>query len=294
MTHDHLPLSVPLVSPDAEAAVKLRAELAEICARTESLAVEPGPLNETVLHGRGELELDMMIDHLKRDLGHDFQVGAPQVAYREAITKTIEWGYTHKNQTGGIGHYAKVKIRFAPGEPGSGFRFDAAAGNAVPVEFISAVAEGLKAAANQGSAAGFPLLDLLCTLVDGGYHDVDSTRETFEIAARACLREALPKAGPRLLEPVMVAVVLTPERFIGDVIGDLNSRRGQVRGMDSHGTAQVITATVPLANMFGYAITLRSMTRGQAQYMMTFSHYEAMPLRPGPGDDGFRPAMALR
>ncbi|HNB26516.1 MAG TPA: hypothetical protein PLR41_06145 [Alphaproteobacteria bacterium] len=294
MTHDHLPLSVPLVSPNAEAAVKLRAELAEICARTESLAVEPGPLNETVLHGRGELELDTMIDYLKRGQGHDFQAGAPQVAYREAITKTIEWDYTYKRQTGGLGYYAKVKIRIAPGAPGSGVRFDTAAGDAVPAVFISAVLKGLRTAASQGPIAGFPLLDLHCTLVDGGYHDVDSTRETFEIAARACLREALPMAGPRLLQPMMLAVVLTPERFIGDVAGDLNSRRPQVSDMASHGTAQVITATVPLANMFGYPSALRSMTRGQAQCVMMFSHYEAVPLRPGPGDDDFRPAMALR
>lgn len=294
MTHDHLPLSVPLMSPDAEAAVKLRAELAEICARNESVAIESGALNETILHGRGEPELDMMIDYLKRGPGHPFEAGAPEVAYREAITKTIEWDYTYKRQTGGLGYYAKVRIRFTPGEPGSGFRFDAAAGTAVPEAFVPAVREGLKEAARQGPIAGLPLLDLHCTLVDGGYHEVDSTRETFEIAARACLREGLPRAKPRLMEPMMVAVVLTPTRFMGDVVGDLNSRQGQVSSMDSHGTAQVITATVPLANMFGYSITLRSMTKGQAQSMMMFSHYEAVPLRRGPGDDDFSPAMALR
>ena len=282
------------MSPDAEAAVKLRTELAETCARNESVAAEPGPLNETILHGRGELELDKMIDYLKRGLGHAFEAGAPEVAYREAITRTIEWDYTYKRQTGGRGYYAKVKIRFAPGEPGSGFLFDVAAGTAVPESFVPAVRDGLKEASRQGPVAGLPLLDLHCTLVDGGYHEVDSTRETFEIAARACLREGLPRAGPRLLEPVMVAVVLTPTRFIGDVVGDLNSRRAQVIGMESHGTAQIITATVPVANMFGYAPTLRSMTRGQAQCVMMFSHYEAVPLRRGPGDDDFSPAMALR
>jgi len=233
---------------------------------------------QTIIKGMGELHLEIIVDRMKREFKVEANVGAPQVAYRESITKKIEWDYTHKKQTGGSGQYAKVKIRFEPGEPGSGFVFEnAVIGGAVPKEYVPGVEKGLTNAKETGVIAGFPVIDLKCTLIDGDYHDVDSNVMTFDIAARACFREALPKAGPRLLEPMMKVEVVTPQDYMGDVIGDLNSRRGQVQGMDSRGNAQVINAMVPLANMFGYVSTLRSMTQGRAQYTMHFDHYEQVP-----------------
>jgi len=289
-------ISVPLVPGDATTAVKLRAILDEVCARSPTFSMSVGPVDEIVLHGVGELQFDMMIDLLKRHHGLDVQVGGPQVRYLEVITKTIEWDYTHKRQTRGAGEYAKVKIRFEPGEPGSGFVFvNRVLNGGVPSAFIPAVEKGLVAAKETGVVAGFPITDLKCTLVDGGYHDVDSNERTFEIAARACLREGLPKAGPRLLEPMMIVMVLTPQEHLGDVIGDLNGRRGQVQGMDSRGTMQEIRALVPCSSMFGYISTLRSMTRGSAQCMMAFSHYEQVPpAYRGPDDDNFPPAVGMR
>jgi elongation factor G len=234
---------------------------------------------QTIIKGMGELHLEIIVDRMKREFKVEANVGAPQVAYRESITKKIEWDYTHKKQTGGSGQYAKVKIRFEPGAPGSGFVFENdVVGGTVPREFIPGVEKGLTNAKETGVIAGFPVIDLKCTLIDGDYHDVDSNVMTFDIAARACFREAMPKAGPRLLEPMMKVEVVTPQDYMGDVIGDLNSRRGQVQGMDSRGNAQVIAAMVPLANMFGYVSTLRSMTQGRAQYTMHFDHYEQVPL----------------
>lgn len=233
---------------------------------------------QTIIKGMGELHLEIIVDRMKREFKVEANVGAPQVAYRETITKKVEWDYTHKKQTGGSGQYAKVKIRFEPGEAGSGFVFEnAVVGGAVPKEYVPGVEKGLSGAKEQGVIAGFPVIDLKCTLIDGGYHDVDSNVMTFEIASRACFREALPKAGPKLLEPMMKVEVVTPEDYMGDVIGDLNSRRGQVQGMDRRGNASVISAMVPLANMFGYVNTLRSMTQGRAQYSMHFDHYEQVP-----------------
>jgi elongation factor G len=233
---------------------------------------------QTIIKGMGELHLEIIVDRMKREFKVEANVGAPQVAYRESITKKIEWDYTHKKQTGGSGQYAKVKIRFEPGEPGSGFVFENdVVGGSVPKEYIPGVEKGLTNAKETGVIAGFPVIDLKCTLIDGAYHDVDSNVMTFDIASRACFREALPKAGPRLLEPMMKVEVVTPQEYMGDVIGDLNSRRGQVQGMDSRGNAQVIAAMVPLANMFGYVNTLRSMTQGRAQYTMHFHHYEQVP-----------------
>jgi elongation factor G len=233
---------------------------------------------QTIIKGMGELHLEIIVDRMKREFKVEANVGAPQVAYRESITKKIEWDYTHKKQTGGSGQYAKVKIRFEPGAPGSGFVFENdVVGGTVPREFIPGVEKGLTNAKETGVIAGFPVIDLKCTLIDGGYHDVDSNVMTFDIAARACFREAIPKAGPRLLEPIMKVEVVTPQDYMGDVIGDLNSRRGQVQGMDSRGNASVISAMVPLANMFGYVSTLRSMTQGRAQYTMHFDHYEQVP-----------------
>jgi elongation factor G len=233
---------------------------------------------QTIIKGMGELHLEIIVDRMKREFKVEANVGAPQVAYRETISKAIEWDYTHKKQTGGAGQYARVKIRFEPGEAGSGFVFEnAVIGGSVPREYVPGVEKGLTNAKEQGVIAGFPVIDLKCTLIDGQYHDVDSNVMTFDIAARACFREAMPKAAPRLLEPMMKVEVVTPEDYMGDVIGDLNSRRGQVQGMDSRGNARVIAAMVPLANMFGYVNTLRSMTQGRAQYSMHFHHYEQVP-----------------
>jgi elongation factor G len=202
----------------------------------------------------------------------------PQVAYRETITKAVDTDYTHKKQTGGAGQFARVKIRFEPLEAGAGFIFEnAVTGGSVPKEYVPGVKKGLLAAIESGIIAGYPVIDLKATLVDGASHDVDSSVLAFEVAARSAFREGMQRAAPRLLEPVMQVEVVTPEGYMGDVIGDLNSRRGQVSGMDSRGNARVITATVPLANMFGYVNTLRSMTQGRAQYTMHFGHYDEVP-----------------
>lgn len=288
-------LSVPLLPADGMATLKLRAALDEMCAEDPTLGVTIGPVNEILLQGVSELHLEIAVDILKRGKGLVLQVGAPEVHYRECITKTIEWDYTHKRQTRGTGEYAKVKIRFEPGEPDSGFEFkNAMRGGAVPEAFIPAVEKGLRTAKKTGVIAGFPVIDVKCTLIDGGYHDVDSTERTFDIAARACFREALPKAGPRLLEPMMEVGVVTPQKYLGDVIGDLNSRHGQVAGMDEIDGRQVIIAFVPVANLLGYIHTLKHMTRGRATCTMAFSHYEQVPPARGPDDDTFPPAIGMR
>jgi elongation factor G len=233
---------------------------------------------QTIIKGMGELHLEIIVDRMKREFKVEANVGAPQVAYRETITKVKEHDYTHKKQTGGSGQFAKVKIRFEPLAPGSGFEFENdVVGGTVPKEYIPGVEKGLKLAKESGVIAGFPMIDFKATLIDGAYHDVDSNVMTFDIAARACFREAIPQAGPKLLEPMMKVEVVTPEEYLGDVIGDLNSRRGQVQGMDSRGNAQVVSAMVPLANMFGYVNNLRSMSQGRAQYTMHFDHYEQVP-----------------
>jgi len=233
---------------------------------------------QTIIKGMGELHLEIIVDRMKREFKVEANVGAPQVAYRETITRTIEQDYTHKKQTGGAGQFARVKIRFEPLPAGSGFEFEnGVVGGSVPREYVPGVEKGLTNAKESGVIAGFPVIDFKATLIDGAYHEVDSNVLTFDIAARACFREAMPKAGPKLLEPVMRVEVVTPEDYMGDVIGDLNSRRGQINGMDSRGNARVINAMVPLANMFGYVNTLRSMSQGRAQYTMHFDHYEQVP-----------------
>jgi elongation factor G len=200
------------------------------------------------------------------------------VAYRETISKSYECDYTHKKQTGGSGQFARVKIVFAPSEKGEGFVFEnKVIGGSVPKEYVPGVEKGIRSSMDNGVLAGFPLIDFKATLVDGAYHDVDSSVLAFEIASRAAFREGIAKAGPKLLEPMMSVEVVTPEDYMGDVIGDLNSRRGQVNGMDQRGNARVVTAMVPLANMFGYVNTLRSMSQGRAQYTMTFDHYSEVP-----------------
>ena len=233
---------------------------------------------QTILKGMGELHLEIKVDILKRTYKVDANVGAPQVAYRETLSKPMSVKYTHKKQTGGSGQFAEVTIEFEPLEPGSGFVFEnEVVGGAIPKEFIPAVEKGLKTQKESGLLAGFPVIDFKAKLVDGKYHEVDSNALTFDIAARAAFRELASKGAVKLLEPVMKVEVVTPEDFLGGVIGDLNSRRGQVQGTDSRGNAQVVTAMVPLANMFGYINTLRSMSQGRAQYSMTFDHYEQVP-----------------
>jgi elongation factor G len=233
---------------------------------------------QTVIKGMGELHLEIKVDILKRQYKVECNVGAPQVAYRETISKRAEIDYTHKKQSGGSGQFARIKLVFEPQEPGAGYKFESEiVGGAVPKEFIPGVAKGLESSRDSGVLAGFPLIDFKATLIDGAYHDVDSSVLAFEIAARAAFREGIPKAGPKLLEPIMKVEVVTPEEYMGDCIGDLNSRRGQIQGMEARGNAQVINAMVPLANMFGYVNTLRSMTQGRAAYSMTFDHYAAVP-----------------
>jgi len=233
---------------------------------------------QTVIKGMGELHLEIIVDRMKREFKVEAKVGAPQVAYRESITREAEIDYTHKKQSGGSGQFARIKLVFEPLEPGSGFVFESKiVGGAVPKEYIPGVEKGLQASRDNGVIAGFPLIDFKATLVDGAYHDVDSSVLAFEIASRAAFREGIRKAAPALLEPIMKVEVVTPDEYMGDIIGDLNSRRGQVQGMDSRGNAQVISAMVPLANMFGYVNTLRSMSQGRAQYTMFFDHYERVP-----------------
>ncbi len=233
---------------------------------------------QTVIKGMGELHLEILVDRMKREFKAHANVGAPQVAYRETISATSEVDYTHKKQTGGSGQFARIKLVFEPAERGEGYDFESAIiGGSVPKEYIPGVEKGLLLASDTGVIAGFPMVDFKVKLIDGAYHDVDSSVMAFEIAARAAYKEAVAKAKPILLEPVMKVEVVTPEDYMGDVIGDLNSRRGQVQGMDSRGNASVVTAMVPLANMFGYVNTLRSMSQGRAQYTMFFDHYEPVP-----------------
>jgi len=233
---------------------------------------------QTIIKGMGELHLEIIVDRMRREFKVEANVGAPQVAYRETITKVCEVDYTHKKQTGGSGQFARVKIRFEPMPPGSGYQFASeVVGGSVPREFVPGVEKGLKSALDSGVLAGFPVTDFRCALTDGAYHDVDSSVLAFEIAARAAFREGIAKAGPKLLEPIMRVEVVTPEDYMGDVIGDLNSRRGSINSMEGRGNARVIAAMVPLANMFGYVNTLRSMSQGRAQYTMHFDHYEQVP-----------------
>jgi elongation factor G len=233
---------------------------------------------QTIIKGMGELHLEILVDRMKREFKVDANVGLPQVAYRETISRASEINHTHKKQTGGSGQFARVKIQFEPLAAGEGFQFEnAISGGAVPKEFIPGVAKGLNSARDTGVIAGFPVIDFKATLVDGASHDVDSSVLAFEIATRAAFREGIQKGAPVLLEPVMRVEVVTPEEYMGDIIGDLNSRRGNVTGMDTRGNARVVTAMVPLANMFGYVNTLRSMSQGRAQYTMHFDHYERVP-----------------
>ena len=233
---------------------------------------------QTVMKGMGELHLEILVDRMLREFKVDATVGAPQVAYRETITQPTSIDYTHKKQSGGAGQFAKVVMEFEPLSKGDGFIFESKiVGGRVPKEYIPGVEKGLKASIETGFLAGFPVIDFKCTLVDGAFHDVDSSVMAFEIAARAAFREAMPKAKAVLLEPMMKVEVVTPEEYMGDIIGDLNSRRGQVSGMEQRGVNHVVNGMVPLANMFGYVNNLRSMSQGRASYTMTFDHYEEVP-----------------
>ncbi|GLK81931.1 elongation factor G [Methylopila turkensis] len=258
---------------------KLGIALSKLAAEDPSFRVSTdAESGQTILKGMGELHLDIKVDILKRTYKVDANIGAPQVAYRETLTKPVDVDYTHKKQTGGTGQFARVKFRVEPNEAGKGFEFASKiVGGAVPKEYIPGVQKGLESVLGSGVVAGFPVVDVKVELVDGAFHEVDSSALAFEIASRAAFREALQKGGAVLLEPVMKVEVVTPEDYTGSVIGDLNSRRGQIQGQDMRGNANVVNAMVPLANMFGYINTLRSFSQGRANYSMEFDHYEQVP-----------------
>jgi elongation factor G len=233
---------------------------------------------QTIIKGMGELHLDIIVDRMRREFKVEANVGAPQVAYREYLAKPVDIDYTHKKQSGGTGQFGRVKVKVTPGERGTGFVFkDEIKGGNIPKEYIPAIEKGFRETAETGSLIGFPIIDFEVLLYDGAYHDVDSSALAFEIAARGAMREVAQKAGIKLLEPIMKVEVVTPEEYLGDVIGDMNSRRGQIQGTDTRGNAQVVEAMVPLANMFGYVNQLRSFTQGRANYSMIFSHYDEVP-----------------
>ena len=258
---------------------KLGLALAKLAAEDPSFRVSTDQESgQTILKGMGELHLDIKVDILRRTYKVDANVGAPQVAYREKLTRRVEQDYTHKKQTGGTGQFARVKIIFEPNEAGGGNIFESkVVGGSVPKEFVPGVEKGINSVMGAGVLAGFPVVDVKATLVDGAFHDVDSSVLAFEIASRAAFREALQKGGSVLLEPIMKVECVTPEEYTGSVIGDLNSRRGQIQGQDVRGNANVINAMVPLANMFGYVNQLRSFSQGRATFTMQFDHYEQVP-----------------
>jgi len=258
---------------------KLGVALAKLASEDPSFTVSTDhESGQTILKGMGELHLDIKIDILRRTYKVDATIGQPQVAYRESLGRKVDIDYTHKKQTGGTGQFARVMLTFEPGEPGSGFVFEnSIVGGAVPKEYIPGVEKGLNSIKDGGLLAGFPLIDFKATLTDGKYHDVDSSVLAFEIAARAAFRELKEKGAPKLLEPIMAVEVVTPEDYLGSVIGDLNGRRGMIQGQDMRGNATVVNAFVPLANMFGYVNTLRGMSQGRAQFTMQYDHYEPVP-----------------
>jgi elongation factor G len=233
---------------------------------------------QTIIKGMGELHLEILVDRMKREFSVEANIGQPQVAYRETITAPSDVDYIHKKQTGGAGQFARLKVKFEPLPPGSGFEFvNTVVGGNIPKEFIPGVEKGFKSSMESGPISGFPVTDLKAELYDGDSHDVDSSVMAFEIASRAAFREGVMKSKPVLLEPIMRVEVVTPEEYMGDIIGDLNSRRGNVSSMDERGNARVVSAMVPLANMFGYVSTLRSQSQGRAQFTMHFDHYAELP-----------------
>ncbi|SOH94634.1 elongation factor G [Monaibacterium marinum] len=258
---------------------KMSQGLARLAAEDPSFRVETDlESGQTIMKGMGELHLDILVDRLKREFKVEANIGAPQVAYRETISREAEIDYTHKKQSGGTGQFGRVKMVITPTEPGEGYSFESKiVGGAVPKEYIPGVEKGIKSVMDSGPLAGFPVIDFKVALIDGAFHDVDSSVLAFEIAARMGMREGLRKAGAKMLEPMMKVEVLTPEEYTGSIIGDLTSRRGMVQGQDTRGNAIVIDAFVPLANMFGYINNLRSMSSGRAQFSMQFDHYDAVP-----------------
>lgn len=258
---------------------KMGLALARLAAEDPSFRVETDfESGQTIMKGMGELHLDILVDRMKREFKVEANIGAPQVAYRETISREAEIDYTHKKQTGGTGQFARVKLVITPTEPGEGYSFELKiVGGAVPKEYIPGVEKGIKSVMDSGPLAGFPVIDFRVALIDGAFHDVDSSVLAFEIASRAAMREGLKKAGAKLLELIMKVEVVTPEEYTGGIIGDLTSRRGMVQGQDTRGNANVINAFVPLANMFGYINTLRSMSSGRAVFTMHFDHYDAVP-----------------
>jgi len=258
---------------------KMGVALNRLAAEDPSFRVASDPESgQTVIKGMGELHLEIIVDRMLREFKVDAKIGQPQVAYRETISRKADVDYTHKKQTGGSGQFARIKIELEPLPSGSGFQFEnEVVGGNIPKEFIPGVQKGLKSAIESGVMSGFPVTDLKVTLYDGAYHDVDSSVMAFEIAARAAFREGAQKAGPKLLEPVMRVEVVSPEDYLGDIIGDLSSRRGNITGMGQRGNASIVNALVPLATMFGYVNTLRSMSQGRAQFTMHFDHYEIVP-----------------
>ncbi len=258
---------------------KMSVGLQRLAAEDPSFRVETDfESGQTIMKGMGELHLDILIDRLRREFKVEANIGQPQVAYREKLGRAAEIDYTHKKQSGGTGQFARVKLQFEPLEPGSGFVFESAiVGGAVPKEYVPGVQKGLEMAKENGLLAGYPVTDFRARLVDGAFHDVDSSVLAFEIAARGAFRELKGKADPRLMEPIMKVEVVTPDEYMGDVIGDLNSRRGQIQGSEARGNAAAITAMVPLVNMFGYVSTLRGMSQGRAQFTMLFDHYDEVP-----------------
>ncbi len=273
---------------------KLGVALAKLAAEDPSFRVSTDQeLGQTILKGMGELHLDIKVDILRRTYKVDANIGAPQVAYREKLTRRAEINYTHKKQTGGTGQFAKVTIVFEPAEPGAGSSFESKiVGGAVPKEYVPGVEKGINSVMGSGILAGFPVVDVKATLIDGAYHDVDSSALAFEIASRAAFREALQKGGTVLLEPIMKVEVVTPEEHTGYVMGDLMSRRGHVLRQVARADAVVINAMAPLANMFGYVNNLRSGTQGRASFTMQFDHYE--PVDPPDHDEPFPPAVGMR
>jgi elongation factor G len=258
---------------------KMGIALARLAAEDPSFRVETDQESgQTIMKGMGELHLDILVDRMRREFKVEANIGAPQVAYRETISREHEIDYTHKKQTGGTGQFARVKLIISPTEPGEGYSFESkVVGGAVPKEYIPGVEKGIKSVMDSGPLAGFPVIDFKVSLIDGAFHDVDSSVLAFEICARAAMREGLKKAGAKLLEPIMKVEVVTPDIYTGGVIGDLTSRRGMIEGQDARGNANVINAMVPLANMFGYINTLRSMSSGRATFSMSFDHYDAVP-----------------
>ena len=258
---------------------KMSQGLQRLAAEDPSFRVETDiESGQTIMKGMGELHLDFLVDRLKREFKVEANIGAPQVAYRETISRKAEIDYTHKKQTGGSGQFARIKLVIEPTPVGEGYSFEnKIVGGVVPKEYIPGVEKGIQSVMDSGPLAGFPVIDFKVSLVDGAYHDVDSSVLAFEIAARAAMRDGLKKAGAKLLEPIMKVEVVTPEDYTGGIIGDLTSRRGHVQGQDTRGNANVISAMVPLANMFGYINTLRSMSSGRAVFTMQFDHYDAVP-----------------